>query len=192
MTTTRRVPAGLTGVLSRLAYAARAGQSYVTQPYESLERTLEKVATWRDNRTVVRYPVTDAVDERAHKLMNVKWPCEEFDAFSAVWAGSQDDPTEHKLRVGRGAFGGWDDGDAQLVRLAWCLVRHLRPARIVETGVARGLTTRALLEALERNENGHLGSIDLPPLLEQGLARETAVAVPSRLYHRWTMVRGSS
>ena len=64
--------------------------------------------------------------------------------------------------------------------------------RVVETGVARGLTTRVLLEALERNGRGRLWSIDLPPLLEHGLAEEIGAAVPGRLYERWTLLRGSS
>jgi predicted O-methyltransferase YrrM len=64
--------------------------------------------------------------------------------------------------------------------------------RVLETGVARGLTTRAILEALERNGTGHLWSVDLPPLLEHDLSDETGAAVPARLYDRWTLVRGSS
>jgi predicted O-methyltransferase YrrM len=76
--------------------------------------------------------------------------------------------------------------------LAWCLVRHTHPDRIVETGVARGITTRVLLEALERNGRGHLWSIDLPPLLEESLAHEVGAAVPRRLDERWTLLRGSS
>jgi hypothetical protein len=41
------------------------------------------------------------------------------------------------LTLGRGAFAGWGDGEPGLVRSVWCLSRHLRPAKIVETGVAR-------------------------------------------------------
>ena len=97
------------------------------------------------------------------------------------------------LAVGRGAFGGWDDGDIRICRLAWCLARHLRPRRIVETGVGRGLVSRLLLEAIERNGMGELWSIDLPPLLERDLAQQTAAAVPERLHPRsWTLLRGSS
>jgi hypothetical protein len=58
--------------------------------------------------------------------------------------------------------------------------------------VARGLTTRALLEALDQNGAGHLWSIDLPPLLEHSLADQRAVAVPTDRRERWTLVAGSS
>jgi Methyltransferase domain len=179
--------------LSRLRYMGRATKAYATDPYEALERTLEKVAEWRDDRAIgTRYVVTEAPDERLHQLVGTEWPCGELDVSEHVWAEALEELSARDLRVGRGAFGGWDDGDKRLVRFAWCLARHLRPERVLETGVARGFTTRALLEALNRNGNGHVWSVDLPPLLERGLSDETGAAVPGRLYDRWTLVRGSS
>jgi hypothetical protein len=187
------VTGAITWPLGRLAYAARASKAIAAQPYEGVERTLERVAQWRDwRRPPWRYEGTQACGERVHQLIGARWPCEERHGFDEVWNAALDDLAARGLHVGRGAFGGWDDGDARLGRLAWCLARHLRPDRIVETGVARGLTTRVLLEALERNGTGHLWSIDLPPLLEDSLGQETAAAVPERLYDRWTLLRGSS
>jgi Methyltransferase domain len=178
---------------SRLAYAARASKAFTVQPYEALERMREKAAERRDERGgPYPYAVTKSSEERLHQIIEADWPCHDVDAFEHVWAATINDLQARQLEIGRGAFGGWDDGDPQLVRLAWCLVAHLRPKRILETGVARGLTTRALLEGLERNGGGHLWSIDLPPLLEHDLARETAAAVPERLYGRWTLHHGSS
>jgi hypothetical protein len=94
--------------------------------------------------------------------------------------------------VGRGTFGGWDDADPVLACAVWCLAAHLRPRRAVETGVARGLTTRFILERLMRQPDGRLWSIDIPPLIERGLAGETGAAVPASCRSRWTYVRGSS
>lgn len=178
---------------SRLRYVARASKSFAVRPSESFERMFEKVAEWRDMRAAnSRYVVTEAADEQGHQLIGADWPCAELDGFDKVWNGTLDDLAARELRVGRGAFGGWDDGDARLARFAWCFTRHLRPERILETGVARGLTTRALLDALQRNSGGHLWSVDLPPLLERDLARESAAAVPKHLHDRWTLVQGSS
>jgi methyltransferase family protein len=183
----------ITRSLGRLAYAARAGKVIAAQPYEGIERTLERVAEWRDlRRSPWRYEATEECEERVHELIGAPWPCEERNEFDDAWNAALDELAARGLQVGRGAFGGWDDGDTRLGRVAWCLARHLRPNRVIETGVARGLTTRALLEALERNGSGHLWSIDLPPLLEEGLAQQTAAAVPERLYDRWTLLRGSS
>ena len=179
--------------VGRLAYAARAGKAIVAQPYEGVERTLERVAEWRDRRRPSwRYEATEECERRVHELLGAQWPCEERQRFDEVWSATLDDLAARGLEVGRSLFGGWDDGDARLAAVAWCLARHLRPDRVVETGVARGLTTRVLLEALERNGRGRLWSIDLPPLLERALAEETAAAVPERLYERWTLLRGSS
>jgi predicted O-methyltransferase YrrM len=179
--------------LDRLTYAARAGRAFVAQPYEARERTLERLAERRDGRNTDHgYAVVDASEEWIHRLIGAPWPCEDAQLFDDVWQLTLGDLAARGLRVGRGEFGGWDDGDSRLARMAWCLVRHRRPQRIVETGVGRGLTTRALLEALERNGDGHLWSVDLPPLLEHSLSDETAAAVPRRLHHRWTLLRGSS
>ena len=178
---------------ARLAYAARSGRAFASDPYEAYERVLEKIAGWRDHRAgPVPYLVQDGAEQPFHELIGASWPCVEDEGFDVVWTSMLGELTARGVTVGRGAFGGWDDGDGRLVHLAWCLTRHSRPKRILETGVARGLTTRVLLEALELNHDGHLWSIDLAPLLEDDLATETAIAVPSRLHGRWTFVRGSS
>jgi Methyltransferase domain len=182
--------------VGRLAYAARASRAIGAQPHEGVERVRERLAERRERRdghtTPWPYEATEASEEAVHELIRAHWPCGERQRFEEVWNAALDDLAARGLQVGRGAFGGWDDGDSRLGRVAWCLARHLRPKHVVETGVARGLTTRVLLEALELNGSGRLWSIDLPPLLERDLAEETAAAVPTRLYERWTLLRGSS
>jgi predicted O-methyltransferase YrrM len=133
-----------------------------------------------------------AGEEELHRLLGARWPCEEHAGFQEVWSAAIADLEEGGIDVGRGTFGGWDDGDIRLGRMAWCLARHLRPHTVVETGVARGLTTRVLLEALAHNRRGRLWSVDLPPLLADGITDETAAAVPEPLRDRWTLRRGSS
>jgi predicted O-methyltransferase YrrM len=96
------------------------------------------------------------------------------------------------LRIGRGAYGGWGDGEPGMTRAIWCLTRHLRPGNAVEAGVARGVTSRFILEALERNGAGHLWSIDLPPPWHRDLHWQIGAAVPDDQRARWTYVRGSS
>jgi hypothetical protein len=49
-----------------------------------------------------------------------------------------------------------------------------------------------MLEAMTRNDHGHLWSIDLAPLMQRGLAQETGAAVRAGLRHRWTLLIGSS
>ncbi len=179
--------------VGRLVYAARASKAFASDPHEAIERALEKIAERRDEQGApYGYVASPESQRQLHHLLGAQWPCQQIAGFDEFWARMLHDLAAQSLRVGRGAFGGWDDGDLQLVRLAWCLVAHLRPRKIVETGVARGLTSRALLEGLGRACNGHLWSIDLPPLLEHDLALETAAAVPEALFARWTLLRGSS
>lgn len=178
--------------LRRVTYATRASRAVLGQPYEGIERTLERLAGWRDSRRDGwPYATTDALERRVHELIGAPWPCQ-HDGFEDVWGAAIQELRAQGMQIGRGTFGGWDDADIRLGRVAWCLARQLRPERVVETGVARGLVTHILLAALARNGTGHLWSIDLPPLIEASLAEETAAAVPETLRDRWTLIRGSS
>jgi len=97
----------------------------------------------------------------------------------------------HGIQAGPMSFQNWNDGDAGLVRALWCLIRHLKPEKVVETGVAHGVTSRFILEALERNDKGELFSIDLPPL-DTDCRKQVGIAVGDRFADRWTYIRGSS
>jgi hypothetical protein len=83
------------------------------------------------------------------------------------------------------------DGDPSLAQAAWSVAIHMRPAVMVETGVARGMTSAAILSALRVNNAGRLYSIDLPPLT-RGWAQQSGVAVDPELRYRWTYIRGST
>jgi len=162
-------------------------------PFEAGERILERVDEWRDNRHPRTQPsIDEAWEEELHGLLGEPWPCAAHEEFGSVYDDIVVSLTSRGMRVGRGAYGGWDDGDAALARTVWCATLHTRPGHVVETGVARGITSRVVLEAFERNDFGHLWSIDIPPLIETDLQAETAVAVPERLRRRWRYLDGSS
>lgn len=166
----------------------------VSDPVEGVERVREKIAN-ESERFTRRTPLTVDPDwERSlHSLLSVGTPCEQVDAFPGLWSDVVGSLHAKGLEVGRGAFSGWDDADPALARAAWCLARHTEPVTVVETGVARGFTTRVILEALAANRTGRLYSIDLPPPLDQGrLTDETGAAVTDALKRRWTLIRGSS
>ncbi len=126
-----------------------------------------------------------------HERLGHTWPCEATREFDALWSDVTRSLELQGLSVGRGAYGGWDDGDRGLARVVWCLTRHLRAASVVETGVARGITSRVILEALERNGGGRLYSIDLPAL-DTTFHAEIGAAVPRDLRARWTYLNGTS
>lgn len=127
-----------------------------------------------------------------HQLLGAPWPCPQIDEFSALWSEVMGHLTSTGMSLGRAAFAGWADGDQSLARAVWCVTRHLRPINVVETGVARGITSRFILEAFAANHEGHLWSIDLPPLGRPDLQGQIGAAVPSTLRSRWSYVKGSS
>jgi len=83
------------------------------------------------------------------------------------------------------------NGDFQLARLCYLVARALKPDTIVETGVCYGVTSAFVLQALKENGNGHLHSIDLPPLAENADAF-VGRFIPSELRAAWTLHRGTA
>jgi hypothetical protein len=130
-------------------------------------------------------------EEHLHERLGCAWPCAEAKEFDAVWSDVLGSLERQGLAVGRGTYGGWDDGDRGLARVVWCLARHLPAKSVVETGVARGITSRVILEALARNGGGRLSSIDLPAL-DTAFHAEIGAAVPAELRGGWTYVNGTS
>jgi predicted O-methyltransferase YrrM len=178
---------------ARAAYAARASRAVFADPYDGCDRILERLAERRERRRPpFPYAATPDWHERLHAALGLPWPCTCDGEIDDVWRAALEDMAARGLRAGRGTFAGWDDGGRSLVGAAYCVVRHMRPERVVETGVAHGVTTRFILEALEANGAGRLWSIDLPPLIERHLQTDVGVAVPDGLRGRWMLVRGSS
>ncbi len=178
---------------ARAVYAARASRAVLADPYAGCDRILERLAERRERRRPpFPYAATRDWHDDLHSALDLPWPCACDDEIDGIWRATVDDLAARGLMPGRGTFAGWDDGGRSLVGAAYCLVRHTRPERVVETGVAHGVTTRFILEALEANGSGRLWSIDLPPLIERHLQTDVGVAVPQRVRGRWTLIRGSS
>jgi predicted O-methyltransferase YrrM len=72
--------------------------------------------------------------------------------------------------------------------LLYFLVRMLRPDVVVETGVAAGWSTAAILGAMERNERGHLWSSDFPYFRLAEPEQYIGVLVDDSLRERWTLL----
>lgn len=81
--------------------------------------------------------------------------------------------------------------DSLFARLCYLACRLTAPERVVETGVAYGVSSAYILKALERNGRGTLHSVDLPPLRRE-YERYWGVAVPAELRGGWYLHRGSS
>ena len=131
-------------------------------------------------------------EQALHQILGQPWPCPQTVEFAELWPRVIRPLESAGLTLGRGAFAGWGDGEPGFARAIWCLTRHTRPSTVVETGVARGITSRFILEALGRNGEGHLWSVDRPPPTRDDLQPQIGAAVPASLRERWSYVEGSS
>jgi hypothetical protein len=151
----------------------------------------EYAAAREASRPKYQYQLDANWEQRLHESLGVKWPCEAASEFWTVWPEVNSELEAKGIRPGPESFQWWNDGDAGLTRAIWCLTRHLRPKKVVETGVAHGVTSRCVLEALERNGDGHLWSIDLPPV-DSFWRKQVGAAVGDGYVDRWTYISGSS
>lgn len=126
---------------------------------------------------------------RLHGWLGATWPCPECAALDGLWCNIRSELEAQGLRVGRYTYGDYSDAEMSLARAVWGTVLHQRPSVVLETGVARGVTSRIVLEALNRNGHGHLWSIDLPL---KNLRGQTGAAVPASHRKRWSYIEGSS
>jgi predicted O-methyltransferase YrrM len=183
----------------QLRDTARASYVMLRHPREGIERARGRIDTRGDRRELANlgrplsehYAVAGDWAPVLHKATGSPWPCQESEQFSKVWDATISGQVAAGVRVGLASYRGWNDGDRAQGEAIWCLVAHQRPATVVETGVAHGLTSRVILEGLQRNGNGHLWSIDLPAI-DPALHHEIGTAVPADLRSRWTYVEGTS
>lgn len=102
-------------------------------------------------------------------------------ARAALWI-PQPDPDE-PLNV-------WNARE-ELLGLVGTIVALLRPAVMVETGVALGFTTATVLRVMHDNDQGRLYSVDLPAL-QYDPSDPVGRAVPEELKARWELTLGDS
>jgi hypothetical protein len=182
-----------TGLAAQLRWAAGAARLTLREPGDGLDRAVGRARRLVTGSATPRhdYEPDPEWERHLHERLSQARPCDETHEFETLWSQVTMSLEQQGLPMGRGTYGGWDDGDQGLARAVWCLMRHLPAASVVETGVARGITSRVILEALERNGDGRLCSIDLPAL-DTAYHSEIAAAVPIDLRSRWTYINGTS
>ena len=79
----------------------------------------------------------------------------------------------------------------EFMKTVHIVCRLLRPKIVIETGVGRGFTSAAILDALEQNGTGDLYSVELPSLYI-GYAQQVGEIIPARLRSRWHLKLGPS
>ena len=129
---------------------------------------------------------------RLHAYLGVVRPDETAAELKPVWQGVLERMSSKGVKAGPQTYVGSNDGDPAFIYAIWCLARHLNARKIIETGVAHGVTSRFLLEVLSRNGGGHLWSIDLPPPMHPEVHHEIGIAVTEAQRDHWTLMAGSS
>ena len=180
---------------SRLQKTVRLFRTFAGHPVTVGRALPGEIRQWyqlnqRRERPV--FQVDEAWDEHLHQLLGAPWPCQQRQHFDEVIASIGALLTARGWGFGRDTYAWYADGDSSLCRAVWCVTLHTRPEAVIETGVAHGVTSRIVLEALGQNDFGHLWSIDLPFPFDERLHGETGAAVPDECRPRWTYLEGSS
>jgi hypothetical protein len=167
-------------------------REFVTHPVRVAKALPDE---WRQRRGKTPWTESDFDDdwfEHLHGLLGAPWPCPEAQELHGLLAEISALLSEKGLGTGRHTYGWYSDADIELCSAIWCTSLHSRPDVVIETGVAHGISSRVALEALAKNDRGHLWSIDLPHPLNHKLHGQTGVAVTDSCRSRWTYLAGES
>jgi hypothetical protein len=134
----------------------------------------------------------DDWNEHLHGLLGAPWPCPEVQQLHDLLGEVSKLLTEKGLGTGRHTYGWYSDMEIDMCAAIWCAVRHSRPEVVMETGVAHGVSSRVVLEALALNDRGHLWSIDIANPINLQVHGQTGVAITESCRPRWTYVEGES
>ncbi|HEY5337082.1 MAG TPA: class I SAM-dependent methyltransferase [Rhizomicrobium sp.] len=178
--------------VSAIRYAAQhpsRALAVLSRPISAWDILRDRMVQSREHKRPPYNPDADPDWERKlNEWLGVKLPTETRAEFGTLWPQVNGELQAQHIATG---VDGLHDGDRGFVRAIWRLARHLRPVHVVETGVAHGLTSRFILEAMERNRAGHLWSIDRAPL-DPAIRKQIGAAVGRHLLHRWTLIEGAS
>lgn len=175
----------MTGKLTQTAQFAGLAVSRPIEFYDRLHGRRERSRGRRDRARNGRPPKLDAmtadpVDVAHHLLGASDGACCREDLARA----------RDQILARLGSQQHYNDGGTALAEGLWVIVRHAKPRKVIETGVARGVSSAFMLDAMRLNDLGHLWSIDMPPILPGW--DQTGIAVAPEDRHRWTYLRGAS
>jgi hypothetical protein len=179
--------------MSTLGRLPRVARAVVTNPAEYVTRAMSVVRELPErNRPPCPYVVDREWEQELHICLGHSWPCVSVEEVKELWRDVFVMLAARGVAAGPMSYFDWNDGDPEFVRAIWCLVRHLGAQRVVETGVAHGVTSRFVLEALALNGGGQLWSIDLPPPAHPDQHWHIGIAVDQHSREHWTYIAGSS
>ena len=96
------------------------------------------------------------------------------------------------MGFGRDTYGWYADGDSSLCSAVRCVTLRTQPQAVIETGVAHGVTSRIVFQALAQNSLGHLWSIDVLFPIDHRLHGERGIVVKDACRPRWSYLGANS
>ena len=151
---------------------------YLAVMVEKVLRRLQEAGRRRTARMATQWceDTSEAADIFGKSLNPVLW------SEAEKYAGDFESTAASKLSsLGIDLGGGGD------YRLLYFLVRLLRPACVVETGVAAGFSSHAMLTALQKNGSGRLFSSDFPYFRLNQPEQFVGLLVDEELRDRWEL-----
>src|SRR5258708_1195784 len=91
------------------------------------------LAEREQRRPQCRYQSDDHWEQSLHELLGFPWPCDVNSEFWTLWHKVITELEAKGIRPGPKSFHDYNDGDAGFVRSIWCLARHFKPRKVVET-----------------------------------------------------------
>jgi hypothetical protein len=148
--------------------------SSVSQPLQdAIEAYHKTVSQWRERNDRDDTPCEYILDENWRQWLGAS--SDDRERIDRLCRSIEATLTAKGIRPEPESYLFWNDGDPAFLQAIWRLIRRLNAAKVVETGVAHGVTSRIILEAL--NGRGHPWSIDLPPAWAPGVHGEIGAAV---------------
>ena len=83
-----------------------------------------------------------------------------------------------------GGLKGYSGGGGGNIFILYYIIRYYRPDLVIESGVSAGNSSSAIIQALEKNNNGSLYSSDLPTHLKK---KDIGILIPNELKYRWKL-----
>ena len=161
------------------------------RPSEAGVRLQNKLAAWRDRDSPASTLQANGRDALNRDLEHVLGsPIDAFSRTDSLIA-LETHLSKGDVNLSAAPFQTYHNASTTLGRICYLTVRSIRPRLVMETGVAYGVTSAYILQALEDNGFGHLVSIDLPPL-GRSSRQWVGSLVPDHLRPRWSLNIGSA
>jgi len=139
---------------------------------------------WKKDR--ILYKLSDKEKEnRYQQLLNKYFTQESFDKYNQELMDSKFWKEYVTLKRAQDVDKRLNINDYEFAFI-YALIRKLKPATVVETGVHYGASTSVILYAMKQNKKGKLISIDVCKYDNVGMY------IPSNLKSRWKLIEGKS